>query len=262
MKKILTSTIAALTLAATAPAFGADLTPRYKAPPPAAPPIIYNWTGCYIGGNLGGGWSRNSLATVTSFLGTPIAATDFGSNTGSAFIGGGQIGCDYQFAGNWLVGVQGMFDFGNTNSSRDLTAIGFPGFIGRSQVKDIFTATGRIGYLFTPQFLGYVKGGGAWARNNLAIIDNFGITDEFANADRSGWTVGAGVEWMFAPNWSVFGEYNFADFGHHDVLFNASPGFVFTDTLTSHLTVQQFLVGVNWRFNWGGLGSPPVAAKY
>ena len=64
-----------------------------------------------------------------------------------------------------------------------------------------------------------------------------------------------------APGWSVFGEYNYMDFGHRNLAFAASPGFVVTDTLSSHLTVQEALVGVNYKFNWGW-GGAPVAARY
>jgi outer membrane immunogenic protein len=72
------------------PSLAADLAPRYKAPPVAAPVMIYNWSGCYIGGNVGGGWKRNTLTSTTTFPGTPIAFTDLGSDNGSSVIGGAQ----------------------------------------------------------------------------------------------------------------------------------------------------------------------------
>src|SRR3977135_514368 len=138
-----------------------------KARPVVAPVVTYNWTGCYIGGNVGGAWHRQESNFSRSVAGTVfVPPVDLGSSEGSTFIGGAQIGCDYQFAGNWVVGVQGMFDFGNITSSHDVpvSAIAPPGFVSTNRTKDIFTATGRIGYLFAPQVLGYVKGGGAWAR--------------------------------------------------------------------------------------------------
>jgi outer membrane immunogenic protein len=238
-------------------AMAADM--AVKARPVAPPVVIYNWSGCYIGGNVGGGWKRNTLSSTTTFLGTPVAFTDLGSDNGSSVIGGAQIGCDYQFAGNWVAGIQGMFDFGNIDSSHQIP--GFPTFVATSRVKDIFSVTGRVGYLFTPQLLGYVKGGGAWASTNQSILGPANAVVEFASNNRSGWTVGGGLEYMFAPGWSVFGEYNYMDFGHRTLAFAASPGFVFTDTLSSHLTVQQALVGVNYKFNWGW-GGAPVAARY
>src|SRR6266851_849014 len=105
-------------------AMAADM--AVKARPVAPPVVIYNWSGCYIGGNVGGGWKRNTLSSTTTFLGTPVA---------------------------------------------------------------------------------------------------------------------------------------FTDFGHRNLAFAASPGFVFTDTVSSHLTVQEALVGVNYKFNWGW-GGAPVVARY
>ena len=110
-KLFASAVIAVSAIASVSASLAADLAPRYKAPPVAAPVMIYNWSGCYIGGNIGGGWKRNSLNTTTTFLGTPVAFTNLGSDNGSSVIGGAQIGCDYQFAGNWVAGVQGMFDF-------------------------------------------------------------------------------------------------------------------------------------------------------
>jgi len=161
-------------------AMAADM--AVKARPVAPPVVIYNWSGCYIGGNVGGGWKRNTLSSTTTFLGTPVAFTDLGSDNGSSVIGGAQIGCDYQFAGNWVAGIQGMFDFGNIDSSHQIP--GFPGFVETSRVKDIFSVTGRVGYLFTPQLLGYVKGGGAWARTNQSILGPANTVVEFASNDR------------------------------------------------------------------------------
>lgn len=233
-----------------------------KARPMPAPPVMtYNWTGCYIGGNVGGGWAKTDQDQIGKVAGTVINPSNpFGSSTGSNVIGGAQIGCDYQFAGNWVVGVQGMFDFGNLNSQHTLPA--FPAFYSTNSTKDIFTVTGRVGYLFTPAVLGYVKGGGAFARIDYNIY-GFGppvFLSESANGvNRSGWTVGGGMEWMFAPGWSVFGEFNYMDFGRKNISFVQAPGTIGTaDVVRTRLQVEQFLVGVNYKFNFGG----PVVARY
>jgi len=264
MNKFLTGSIAAIVMAAAVPAFAADMAPRYSKAPMAPPVIVYNWTGCYIGGNVGGGWARTNQDRVGFIDGTVISpAQPFGSSDSRGdFIGGGQIGCDYQFAGNWVVGVQGMVDFGDIRSSHAVTT--FPTFTSTIRLKDTITATGRIGYLFAPQVLGYVKGGGAFARIDYNFFQPGGALSESATGvDRTGWTVGAGLEWMFAPGWSVFGEYNYMDFGRRNISFTSavppalnigSPG----DIVRTRLEVQQALVGVNYKFNWGG----PVVAKY
>jgi outer membrane immunogenic protein len=238
-----------------------------KARPVVAPVVTYNWTGCYIGGNVGGGWSRTDQVQVAKVGGPAIIPNNnYGNSEGSDVIGGAQIGCDYQFGGQWVVGVQGMFDFSNIHSSH-VVPTAFPGFpvgafITENRTKDVFTATARVGYLFTPQVLGYVKGGGAWARMdhvfNGTIPVSF-LSESATGVNRQGWTVGGGVEWMFAPGWSVFGEYNYMDFGRKDIDFIAGPATVGApDVISTRLTVQTALAGVNYKFNW----AQPVVAKY
>jgi outer membrane immunogenic protein len=250
-------------LAGAGAASAADLPASYaKAPPAMMPAVTYNWTGCYIGGNVGGGWAHTSQTQIGK-VGLPVVLnSDFGAGDGSNVIGGGQVGCDYQFAGNWVVGVQGMFDFGDINSRHNLTA--FPTFYATDRTKEIFTGTARLGYLFAPSVLGYVKGGGAWAQTNSSIFAPAvptPVATETASKDRSGWTVGGGLEWMFAPGWSVFGEYNYMDFGRRNVAYvltpTAAPGDT-ADVLSTRLTVQQLLVGINYKFNLVG----PIITKY
>jgi outer membrane immunogenic protein len=240
-------------------ASAADLPASYSKAPAMTPIMSYNWTGCYIGGNVGGGWARTSQTQVGK-VGLPVVLNaDFGAGDGSNVIGGVQVGCDYQFAGNWVVGVQGMFDFGDINSRHVTTA--FPAFYSTDRTKEIFTGTARLGYLFVPSVLGYVKGGGAWARTDSSIFGTAPVNflSETASADRSGWTVGGGLEWMFAPGWSVFGEYNYMDFGRKNVNYVTAPtGAGVPDVISTRLTVQQLLVGINYKFNLGG----PVIAKY
>jgi outer membrane immunogenic protein len=272
MKKFLTGSIAAIAIAATAPAFAADMAARYSKAPPPAPVMVYNWTGCYIGGNIGGGWARTEQTLVTR-TGAALAA-DLGRSDGQGdFIGGGQIGCDMQFGGNWVVGVQGMADVGNLRSSH-IVPTAFPFFpvgtiVSNNQVNYTVTATARVGYLFAPQVLGYVKGGAAWANQDHSAVATLAgapfLLESATNVDRFGWTVGGGLEWMFAPGWSVFGEYNYMDFGRKNIGFVSGPGSApffapntAADVVSTRLTVQQALVGVNYKFNWGG----PVVAKY
>jgi outer membrane immunogenic protein len=259
MKKFAFGMLAAVAM--TGSAFAADMAPRYTKAPPPPPVVVYSWTGCYIGGNVGGGWERTRQTQIAKVDGTPIIPNnDFGSSTGSDFVGGGQIGCDYQFANNFVVGIQGMYDYGRINSSHIVTA--FPTFTENVRVKDMWTVTGRAGYLFTPQLLGYVKAGGAWTRVDYVANGTVPVFFNSENAfgvDRSGWTVGAGLEWMFAKGWSVFGEFNYMDFGNKNVFFVQAPGTVgVADVVRTKLEVEQFLVGVNYKFNFAG----PIVAKY
>ena len=176
MKKLAFGMLAAVAM--TGSAFAADMAPRYAKAPPPPPVVVYSWTGCYIGGNVGGGWARTSQTQIAKVGGAAIIPNaDFGSSTGSDFVGGGQIGCDYQFADNWVVGIQAMYDYGRISSSHVIPA--FPTFNSNVQVRDMWTVTGRVGYLFTPQLLGYVKGGGAWTSADYVINGTVPVTVQF-----------------------------------------------------------------------------------
>src|SRR5580765_1137796 len=121
------------------------------------------------------------------------------SSNGSGFAGGGQIGCDYQFSGGWVVGFRNMFD-GTSNSRSGTIATGpLGGTVVNFNNQWFDTLTGRIGYSFTPAWLLYGQGGGAWAHasTNASLA---GVPLGSTGNTRSGWTAGGGVEWMFAPH--------------------------------------------------------------
>jgi outer membrane immunogenic protein len=224
-----------------------------KAGPVAAAPL-YNWTGCYLGGNAGGGWGRMD----TSRFSTDGVGQDFalyGRQHDNGFIGGGQVGCDFQTT-NLVFGVQGTFDFGSVKGSHALAA--FPTFSETNNLQAIYTTTGRAGYLWTPSFLGYVKVGMSWMQNKNQVLQPNGALFESASFTLPGMTAGIGAEWMFAPNWSVFAEYNYMwiedTSGQH---FTATPGLT-GEVLNVKQTAQTVLFGVNYKFHWGN----PVVAKY
>jgi outer membrane immunogenic protein len=233
----------------------ADLPPAvYSKGAAAAPVMTYNWTGCYLGGNVGGG----SVRTRQEFALAPFTGILFSDSRGSDVIGGGQVGCDYQFD-RFVIGAQGQFDFGRINSSAIEPL--FPTFTSSAQTKQIFTATARAGFLVLPSVLAYVKGGAAWTRTYLAVTGSVPVAflSESATLNRSGWTAGGGAEWMFLPGWSVFAEYNYMDFGNGIAPYVTGPGAVGPpNVLTARLTAQTALVGVNYKFNWAG----PVAAGH
>ncbi|MBN8981363.1 MAG: porin family protein [Rhizobiales bacterium] len=232
----------------------ADIPARIYTKAPLAPVVSYSWTGCYAGGNAGGSWHRIEQAANSNTAGVPfVPPLPFGSSDGGAFIGGVQIGCDYQFAGNLVVGVQGMFDFGDiksSNASSDPRLAAF-GEFQQTTTRDIYTTTARLGYLFNPQILGYAKGGGAWTRADTLVFGTipFFFPSESAQSNRAGWTVGGGLEWMFTPKWSVFAEYNYMDFGRKSLAFIGAPGNIGAPALMqTRLTQQAVLAGVNYRF--------------
>src|SRR5437016_8904803 len=127
MKKILLGSVATGALVAAGSASAADLGPRpaYKAPPMVAPVPVFSWTGCFVGAHGGWGWGKKDVTEVGRS--GPAAATNVAGSASagidtSGAIFGGQIGCDYQFAGNFVIGVQG--DFAGARMTGDV--VGFP----------------------------------------------------------------------------------------------------------------------------------------
>ncbi|HEY2211682.1 MAG TPA: outer membrane beta-barrel protein, partial [Bradyrhizobium sp.] len=117
------------------------------------------------------------------------------------------------------------------------------------------SATGRVGYTWGPALL-YAKGGYAWRDNNNIGVSVAGVPAAFTTdgTRKDGYTVGAGLEYMFAPNWSAKAEYQYYNFG--STTFTGGPAeIVGTRFRDDEHTVK---VGVNYRFGWGG----PPAARY
>src|SRR6202045_3053316 len=195
MKKFLLGTVALIALGATVPALAADLAARpYTKAAPAVYAPIYNWTGFYIGGHLGGAFSGNN---------------SFAGNNGGRFLGGVQVGADYQFAPNWVVGIEGQYSWlGNNNNG-----VIFPGgFVYSNNQRALASVTGRVGYTWGPALL-YVKGGYAYSDNNETLaLAGAPVAFAFDRSHRDGYTVGAGLEYMFAQNWSAKVEYQYYDF--------------------------------------------------
>jgi outer membrane immunogenic protein len=229
-----------------------DAGPDTKEPVLASHPVT--WIGCYLGGNIGAGGTRFS-AGEAGFAGVPTPFVPYGSNSGRSLVGGGQIGCDYQLASQWVIGIQGQADFGTITSSNAVAA--FPGVDAQFKVNNIETLTARLGYAVAPAVLAYVKGGAAWTHaKGAAVIPALGaLIGESADFTMPGYTVGGGLEWMFAPGWSLFAEYNYMNFGTRNVNFASTglvPGFgpagALADTNAIRLTTQTTVVGAIYRF--------------
>ena len=270
MKRFLLAA-AAVTASFAVPAQAADLArpaPVYAPPPPVI--AVFTWTGCYVGGNGGGLWSQKTF-TNTNFipgvpaLGLPAIApgADFGSQTVSGGLGGGQIGCNYQVA-NWVFGIQGDYDWvgANGDSNNGGAALGF-GLLtvnNHISIRSLASVTGRVGYAWG-RFLGYVKGGGAWVRDDYSLQTAAG-TGTFATASetRGGWTLGIGGEYAFLDWLTGFAEYDFYGFGTKTNNFTCTTvlvcaGFVPTTFgVDIKQNVNVFKVGVNLKFGGGGGG--------
>jgi outer membrane immunogenic protein len=225
-------------------AFAADL-PR-KAPPayipPAPPPYV--WTGCYIGGNVGGAFAHIDVTNVAS-------GASGSKSSETSFAGGGQIGCDYQFAGAWVVGIRNMFDATDIHRTRtffDPSLATGSGTV-ESKVKWFDALTGRVGYLVAPNWLLYGQGGAAWTKAEVTASNGLGVqVGSISGNSRTGWTAGGGVEWMFIPHWSAFLEYNYMGFGTRSSSFLVCGPAGTCPILSAKTNIQDVLVGVNYRF--------------
>ena len=120
------------------------------------------------------------------------------------------------------------------------------------------STTARLGYSFADRWLVFVRGGAAWTREKVddsftSVIIGFPVSavDPGATMTRTGWTVGTGVDWAFAPHWSVALEYNYYDFGSHgmtltDTAINAHNVHVSINSLKD--TIHAAMAGVNYHF--------------
>ena len=222
--------------ALAAPAFAADL--PLKAPPAPAPVPYFSWTGFYIGANIGGAWSHGSI--TDNATGASLSANN------SGFIGGGQLGFNYQF-NTFVLGAE--WDIDGTTLSRTSAAV--PTGLGTLQAHVatdwISTLTARGG-VAVDRWLLYVKGGGAWAQNSLTFSDlTTGGSASFSNT-ATGWTVGLGAEWAFAPQWSAKLEYDYAKFDNWSP---STTSVIAGDSVTVSRNIQMIKAGVNYRFDWG-----------
>jgi outer membrane immunogenic protein len=281
MKKLLLVGVAGVALVAIAPAHAADLPrPVDQASPPVAPPVpVFTWTGCYIGANIGGKWTQTSGSVDIAAANGPGGANPASSlfleaDHGSSFIGGGQVGCDYQ-AGAVVFGIAGDGDGQHWSTTRtvlasppDLFAVGDT-FKLSSQWEA--SLRGRIGYA-ADRLLFYATGGVAWTNVRLdtdfvpgVILPATVISD---NKTLTGATVGGGVEFAIWNNLSFGLEGRFTWYGHHTVNsglhateFNSGE-FTFAPVTTNvNLHTAEVLGTINWRFNWGK-GKAPVVASY
>jgi outer membrane immunogenic protein len=231
-------------LVAGTPALAADII----APPPPAVAIkapvavAYSWTGFYIGGQVGGGWSTFKGTDPT----TPGAP--WTSINASGVIAGGQIGGNYQI-GNAVLGLEASYDWSNIRVNDGGPFAGGAGLTMTLKNDYVATVAGRVGYAFDRVLL-YAKGGAAFTRDRLDA--NNGLAGALAGSgsgsfSRTGWVAGAGIEWAFLPNWSVKAEYNYLGFGQITEV-PTTTGNLFASPALVKLDIQTALLGLNFHF--------------
>lgn len=254
MRKLLLAHAAALAVTMVGPAVAADV------PLAAAAPFAerFSWTSCYLGGHLGGGFARKDITDPVQLVQDSFLVP--GSTNGITTVSpaptgvviGGQIGCDYQFASAWVVGIQGA---ASGSTMKGSTTIGLPlGNPDTALVKAttdfLPSLTARVGYAFDNVLL-YARGGVALAGDKYDVTGSFaGTPFGFEGLDlRLGWTAGGGVEWAFSRHWSANIEYDYYQFGHGGVLMS-DPINTFAGIVDVRQTVQVVKVGLNFHI-WG-----------
>jgi outer membrane immunogenic protein len=230
--------------------------------PVKAPPVPYvaapasNWTGLYLGGQIGWGWATNQSTQLAATPSTLAGTTDKQVNS-NGFLGGVYGGYNYQF-NQFLVGVDGDYsaaDVIGTGADAANTGNGHIGF-HHDLVKWVATATGRLGYV-NNNWLLFAKGGWAWAEfdghsTNVTAGGAGTVAGLSAsNSNRNGWTVGGGVEYAFLAHWSAKVEYDYIKFD--TVNFNSTDTTTSTGVITiiPHSAVSSMNIvkgGVSYRF--------------
>jgi outer membrane immunogenic protein len=261
MNKLLLAT-ALIGFAAINAANAADL--ALKAPPP--PLVVDEWTGGYIGLNLGGSWGRSS----TYYTGTGLGFAPFTTSQHmDGVLGGGQIGYNWQFNKSWLLGLEADIQGTGQRGTATLppvnvlicgaacTSITTSGTLAQ-KLPWFGTVRARLGVEPSSNWLLYVTGGLAYAEIRstaaiTAIVAAPGGTATLATAasvnnTRAGWTAGVGSEWMFAKQWSAKLEYLYMDYGHITDGFIGAGAFA-TLAINSHVTDNVVRAGVNYHFH-------------
>lgn len=242
MKKIVLNLMAISSVCSIGIAYSGTMGPTNLSP---------SWTGFYVGANVGGWWSQNNSVDMDGavsfstplFLPTSasianalaaVGTNDLSMNS-SGFIGGGQVGYNFEYNPQVVLGVNADID-GLTQSDNKVTVnnvVGIPGFPLESYAATVSvnkninwlgTVRGRLGYLYNPAFLLYGTGGFAYGgvslNTSIAATESLGLpgylpiaAQNKVNSTQIGWTAGGGVEWMFRPHWSASVEYTYYDLG-------------------------------------------------
>ena len=251
MKKLLLGTVGLLVISAVTPSFAADM--AVKAPPPAPLPVIYNWSGFYIGVNGGWGNSHNCWDFVR--LVGPVFSDGCRDRSGGLF--GGQVGYRWQ-SNQFVFGLEAQGDWADLSSTR--VSLLDPTLSTRVKTDGIGLFTAQLGWAWNAALL-YVKGGAAVTSTRLDIFDTpTGIGLVSASATRWGGTLGVGFEYGFAPNWSVGAEYDHLWMGTANNSFSVvDPRLVGILNNRVSQDVDMFTLRINYRF--GGYAAP-VTARY
>ncbi len=220
----------------------------YVKAPLVAP--LYNWAGFYVGLN-GGGASSHECLTITSDAGKPVFQRSEGCHDATGGLVGGQIGYRWQFT-NWVFGIEAQGDWADLKGSNGSLVAIIP-FANQTKIDAIGLFTAQVGYTWN-NVLWYVKGGAALSDNHYSsffTVSNFfgSVGTVFNQADETRWggAVGTGIEFGFAPNWSIAVEYDHLFMGNNNVTFPMSTIAV-TRSDNIREDVDMGTIRLNYRF--------------
>ena len=240
----------ALAVGAGSTALAVDLPTPAPVPSPLYPPAVgYNWTGFYIGGNLGVGWNGGSFSDSI--------ANTLSLNPQTLFLGGAQVGFNYEFGSGILVGAEADFDWlSNTTSSSNTIVLQNPTGTPTASTASVSannrwltTVVGRLGYAWD-RILFYGKGGGAWVGSNNPSLTMDGAPVAISTSNGNwGFTGGVGIEWAFSGNWSARFEYDFVGLNQTFTLPTSAGGLPAGDQFTGNTrNIQLVNAGINYKF--------------
>ena len=234
---------------------------------PVASAQPMNWTGFYVGGHLGGGWSDGDWADP--FGPTTVRGGRFTTFTNVAGLGdsthatgplgGGQIGVNWQ-TGHLVLGAEVSGSAANL-SGENTCFSGIGGVDCQHTVTTLSTVTGRAGIAWD-RSLAYVKGGGAWAATNYSLLANTGalsLGTGSTTIDTWGWTVGGGIEYAMTNHWTVFAEYDHVELPAAVVPF-PTVALISAQTISVRQSMELFKMGLNYRFDLAALAAGAAGA--
>jgi outer membrane immunogenic protein len=244
MRRYLLATVSAVALSTGAMA--ADIPARVpvKAPPPVV--VAPSWAGFYIGVNAGAAWNRADFTTLggsTAFA-FPRGTTYWSPNE-AGFTGGGQVGYNFQ-SGSFVYGVEADFNYVDNKASVTQPSANFivPSITSTTKLEWMGTVRGRVGVAFAPTLF-YITGGWAFAHFKDTVTAPGVDVPANVSKTRSGWTVGGGVEHMFARNWTAKIEALYADVGKWDGLLTVGG-----DTYRTQFEHQVLTVRGGLNYKW------------
>ena len=274
MKKLLLGSVAMVAAIAAGPAFAADM--PVKAPI-IAPVVAYSWSGCYVGVHAGYGWGRNKndFGRAVASGGTenleafPPEFGPFDHRT-SGGVAGGQLGCNYQAANNFVVGIEGEVWWSGIKGGFTAPEDGAdPGTFSRFESRNLWDAdlALRFGYAWNRSLL-YGKVGVAFGRFQYTEThDDFPTVHSCPggapvcsvnfNNTQAGLLLGVGWEYAFANNWSAKVEYDYINYGSHTIPYPNASATIQNFSVSD--TKQIVKVGLNYKFDWA---PGPVVSKY